>query len=275
MHATETPQIFDDARRKAKFERAYSRVSEVPFLWKLLAEDMADRIACTVRSFKSILLLGPLARWPEMVFADSTASIVPMPFAQEDRLNVELGQFDLIIAAGTLDSVNDLPGALIQIRRALQPDGLFLGAMFGAGSLASLKRAMLLADGTQTRAHLHPQIELKVAADLLSRTGFALPVADLVSTEVRYRDWSALVSDLRDAGVGNCLSGPRNFLGQDYCQRLDSAWNDLREDDGKVSERFEFIHLNGWAPAPSQPKAARRGSGEVSLARLLGKSEPL
>ena len=144
--------------------------------------------------------------------------------------------------------------------------------MFGAGTLTALKKAMLLADGARAASHIHPQIELRAAADLLTRAGFTLPVADKTGTDVRYGDWRTLVNDLRDAGAGNCLRGMRPFLGRDYVGRLDNAWSILADPSEKVSERFEILHLSGWAPSPDQPKPARRGSGTVSLAAMLDKS---
>lgn len=253
-------------------ERAFRRSGGAHFLWDILAEELADRLACTTRSFEKCLVIGPLAHQADTIAGAKAKEIVTRPFAEEDRLETEPASFDLIIAAGTLDSVNDLPGALVQIRRSLRPDGLFLGALFGAGTLASLKKTMMLADGHRIMPHIHPQIELRSASDLLARTGFAMQVADRSGSDVRYGDWRTLVEDLRDAGIGNCLSGRRGYLGRHYPDRLESAWSQHKDKDGKVSERFEFIHLSGWSPSPDQPKAAARGSGKVSLAALLDKS---
>jgi NADH dehydrogenase [ubiquinone] 1 alpha subcomplex assembly factor 5 len=274
MHAA-PPEIFDYRRRRALRERAEHRCQDGHFLWDMLAEDIADRLACTTRSFDSCLFIGPLADRAEQILAGKATEIAALPFAEEDRLGLDTPRFDLVVSAGTLDSVNDLPGALVQIRRALRPDGLFLGAMFGAGSLASLKRAMMLADGERPSPHIHPQVELRAGADLLARAGFTLPVADRVGANVRYANWRTLVCDLRDAGVGNCLAGPRGFLGRDYAQRVDQSWSALADMDGKVNERFEFLHLSGWSPSPTQPKPAVRGSGTVSLATILDKSGKL
>lgn len=273
MEQASPPEIFDRRRRRALQSRASDRAAGAHFLWELLADDLADRLACTTRSFEKCLIVGPLAVHAAALAGSKAAEIATLPMAEEDRLGIEPGSFDLIVAAGTLDSVNDLPGALVQIRRALRPDGLFLGALFGAGTLASLKRAMMIADGARAMPHIHPQIELRAAADLLARAGFAMQVADRIGTDVRYGDWRRLVGDLRDAGIGNCLTGQRGCLGKSYPDRLDAAWTALKDNEGKVSERFEFLHLSGWAPSPLQPKPARRGSGKVSLAALLDRSE--
>lgn len=272
MEPARPPEIFDARRRRALQLRAIGRAANGHFLWDHLADDLADRLACTTRSFEKCLILGPLAGHAKAITGTKAAHIATLPLAEEDRLGIEPGSFDLIISGGTLDSVNDLPGALVQIRRALKPDGLFLGALFGAGTLASLKKAMLLADAGRVMPHIHPQIELRAAADLLARAGFAMQVADKAETDIRYADWRRLVSDLRDAGIGNCLARRRPYLGKGYIERLDTAWSSLKDGDGKVRERFEYLHLSGWAPSPDQPKAAPRGSGKVSLAALLDKS---
>jgi SAM-dependent methyltransferase len=272
MQTASPPEIFDYRRRRALNDRATIRRRGDHFLWQMLGDDLADRLAFITRNFETCLFLGPLADRAEAILGGKTPNVETLLYAEEDRLAHAPHSFDLIISAGQLDSVNDLPGALVQIRRALRPDGLFLGAMFGAGSLAALKRAMLGADGDHVSQHIHPQVELRAAADLLARAGFALPVADRIGTEVRYRDWRTLVADLRDAGIGNCLSGRRHFLGRSYGTVLDDAWRVMADADGKVSERFEFLHLSGWSPAPNQPKPAQRGSGQISLATLFEKS---
>ena len=192
---------------------------------------------------------------------------------EEDRLPFTPGSFDLVISAGTLDSVNDLPGALIQIRRILRPDGLFLGHMFGAGTLAMLKAMLLEADADRVTPHIHPQIDLRSAADLIVRAGFTLPVADQDTSAVRYGDWRSIVSDIRDAGVGNALAGPRNYLGKDVAARLESAFAARADAQGKVTESFAHIYLSGWAPSENQPRPAKRGSGQVSLADILSKDQ--
>lgn len=271
MHRATPPEIFDRRRRHAMRTRADHRLQSGHFIWESLAEEMSDRLRCTTRRFERALIIGPLAYASDYVVGEKAVAADTLPFADEDRLGLEPSSYDLILSAGTLDSVNDLPGALVQIRRSLRPDGLFLGAMFGAGSLASLKKAMLTADGARAKTHVHPQVELRSAADLLSRAGFALPVADKATIEVRYQDWRKLAADLRDAGVGNCLVGPREFLGRNYVKQLDTAWAQARTADGRVTERFEILHLSGWAPSPDQPKPAARGSGTVSLTKIFDK----
>lgn len=272
------PEIFDRSRRRAMRERAARRTGD-RFLWHYIAGELAERLALVTRDFDNALIIGPMAGFANAIIAGrkcdlSFACLSPDEAtgaveAEEDRLPFEPHSFDLVIAAGTLDSVNDLPGALVQIRRILKPDGLLLGHMFGAGSLSMLKSLMIMANGDAARAHIHPQIDLRSAADLLSRAGFALPVADSDVVPVRYSDWRSTVHDVRDAGVGNALAGPRVYMGKAWPERLDAAWHRQSNDTGKLIEQFVHIFLSGWAPAPNQPKPAPRGSGTVSLTSVL------
>ena len=266
-------EIFDRKRRRALRERADRRGGD-RFLWQIIADDIADRLVDVARDFHDVLIVGPMTAYASQILVGRQAEITSGDIIDEDRLPFAAASFDLIICAGTLDSVNDLPGALVQMRRCLRPDGLFLGHMFGAGTLASLKSAMLEAEREKAAPHIHPQIDLRSAADLLTRAGFTLPVIDTDATTVRYGDWRALVRDLRDMGVGNALAGPRTLLSRDVSRDLDDAWQKRISNDGKVEERFVHIHLSGWSPSKDQPKPAKRGSGAVSLASILRPSKP-
>lgn len=264
------PAIFDERRRQALRERAEQLATPDCFLWDHIADDMADRLSCISRNFAAPLVVGPLAKFASRFLPEGYGQsfLVPMGDA-ENRFPFVTGQFDLVIAAGTLDSINDLPGLLVRIRKALKPDGLFMATLFGAGTLRALRTAMIAADGNRATAHIHPQIELKSASDLLTRAGFALPVADRDGLDVHYTDWRRLVADLRAHGIGNALSGPRPFLQRHYPEALDVAWRGLANGEGKVAEHFALIHLLGWSPSADQPVAARRGSGKMSLTKVL------
>lgn len=263
------PEIFDRHRRMAMQQRGIARTGGRNFMWDRIADEFAERLAAVTHDFGDILFLGPMAAYAPDILQGRAGSLTCAPAGtEEDRLPYSPGSFDLIICGGTLDSVNDLPGALIQMRRALRPDGLLLVHMFGAGTLYALKTAMLDADGDAASSHVHPQIELRIAADLISRAGFTLPVADMDTEAVRYADWHRLVADLRDMGVGNALASAKPIVDKHYAAKLDTAWQ-AQINDGKVTENFVHLHLSGWAPAESQPKPARRGSGKTSLAAIL------
>jgi NADH dehydrogenase [ubiquinone] 1 alpha subcomplex assembly factor 5 len=266
-------------------ERAGRRGGEA-FLWNYIAQDLAERLAVVTRKFERVLIIGPIARWHEKILPQGATEVVHASLSkseaidgdalavEEDRLPYDPASFDLVISAGTLDSVNDLPGALIQIRRILRPDGLFLGHMFGAVTLAALKSMMLTADEDAAAPHIHPQIDLRSAADLLARAGFALPVADQDVMTVRYSGWRSIVSDLRDAGLGNALAGRRQYAGKGFTGRLDTEWASRADSQGKFEENFTHLYLSGWAPSAEQPRPAKRGSGQVSLATILPKPTP-
>jgi len=277
---------FDVSLRRVRRERA-SRlgiVGENPLLQRI-TEDLLDRLSMVSRRFERALDLGCgpglLTRSLRSGRIDVTPCDAGGGFAaalgglrhEEDVLPFLPGSFDLVVSAGVLDSVNDLPGALVQIRRLLRPDGLFLGAFVGAGSLQRLKRAMQAADEAEARpasAHVHPQIDVRAAGDLLSRAGFALPVADVEPINVRYTGLPQLVGDLRELAWTNILaSRSRQPFGRLGYAAAQAAFADGADPDGRITERFEIIQLSGWAPSPDQPQPARRGSATASLSEAL------
>lgn len=279
---------FDRHLRRLRRERGVTSAGEADFLTRFASNELTDRLDLVKRRFGVALNLGSghaylsdllRDRGIEVVSADSSFAYARATGGlqcDEDRLPFADGSFDLIVSAGVLDSVNDLPGALTLIRRALRPDGLFLGAFVGAGSLMQLKGAMLAADEAEGGAspRIHPQIDVRAAGDLLVRAGFALPVADWQSVDVRFADLRRLVADLRAMGATNVLASrsrrPVTRLGLAAAM---AQFSSRADPDGKTSERFEIIHMLGWAPAPGQPRPARRGSATLSLAEALEKKE--
>jgi SAM-dependent methyltransferase len=269
------PDIFDRAARRQHRDRAAAGFSGYDFLRAVMLDGIQERLDSVKRSFADVLDLGcfdggfmPGAAITRVDAAARFAGIAGGIVAEEDHLPFAEASFDLIVSAGVLDSVNDLPGALIQARRALRPDGLFLAAFVGAGSLVSLRAALRVAEGDRPAARLHPQIDVRSAGDLLMRAGFALPVADGETLNVRYGDLGGLMRDLRGMAANNALVG-RRPLRRDTLVRAYQAFADLADSDGRVPERFEIIFMTGWAPAPSQPQPARRGSATTSLAAAL------
>lgn len=280
---SETP--FDRRLRRLRRDRAAGRFGGANYLHRLIADELLERLSLITRQFSKALILGAPDEYlqshlreqgVEVIAADPGAKFGDIAGVQcdEDRLPFAGASFDLAISIGTLDSVNDLPGALALIRRSLKPDGLFLAAFAGAGSLPRLKRAMLAADAMDGGAapRIHPQIDIRTAGDLLTRAGFALPVVDSDKVVVRFPDLWALVADLRAMGTTNILAArskrpiTRHGLAAAMADFAQSA-----EPDGKTAETFEIIYLIGWAPSPDQPVPARRGSGTQSLASALGK----
>lgn len=193
--------------------------------------------------------------------------------ADEDRLPFADASFDCVVSAGVLDQVNDVPGALTLARRVLKPDGLFLAAFIGAGSLPRLRAALLAGDEPRAVARVHPQIDVRSAGDLLVRAGLTLPVADVETLSVRYSDIGRLIDDLRGMGATNLLRGTPPLTRSGLSRSAD-AFAANADADGRVTERFQIVYLTGWAPDPSQPKPARRGSGTTSLVQALAKARP-
>jgi SAM-dependent methyltransferase len=270
------PEIFDRAARRLRRDRARAHWADHAFLRDVMLDGIVERLQAVKRDFVDVLDLGcadagfalPGAR---IVHADAGAGFARAAggiHADEDRIELPPASFDLVVSAGVLDSVNDVPGALMLARRALRPDGLFLAAFVGAGSLPTLRGALKVADpGT---ARLHPQIDVRSAGDLLVRAGFALPVADVESVAVRYGDLFGLIGDLRGMAATNLLRD-RRPLRRDTLAALAAAFAARADADGRVPERFELVFLTGWAPAPSQPRPARRGSATASMVQALQK----
>ena len=274
------PEIFDRQRRRRRRDRAADRFAAHDFLHARMADELLDRLDSVQRRFARALDLGCLdgrvgqalrARGIDVVSADPGfrfAQAAGGVQCDEDRLPFADGSFDLVIACGGLDQVNDLPGALVLIRRALKPDGLFLGSFVGAGSLPRLRAALLGAE-ERAVARLHPQIDVRSAGDLLARAGLALPVADGERITVRYGSLFALLADLRGTASTGLLIGDTPPLTHAALVRAAELFQAGADADGKVGETVEIVHLLGWAPAPDQPKPARRGSGTASLADAL------
>lgn len=274
---------FDRALRRLRRDRAAARESEARYLYRRAADELLDRLDLVARDFGDALDLGCgdgylgarlTARGLRVVSADAGAA-----FAQggvqcdEDRLPFADASFDLVMSIGTLDTVNDLPGALALVRRVLRPDGLFLAALAGAGNLPRLRAALAAAEeveGRDAAPRIHPQIDVRAAGDLLSRAGFALPVADIEPVDVRYSSFATLVSDLRGMSATNMLSArSRRPFGKVGLAVAATAFRSAADPDGKTTEHFEILYLSGWAPAPGQPQPARRGSAVASLAEAL------
>lgn len=279
---------FDRRLRRLRRDRAARSGGAAAYLHERLADELAERLDLVTRRFERALDLGCgdgalanrlRARGVAVVPADAGALFAVRQNGiqcDEDRLPFADGAFDLVVSIGVLDSVNDLPGALALIRRALRPDGLLLAAFAGAGSLPALRRAMAAADEAEGGAapRIHPQIDVRAAGDLLARAGFALPVVDCDRIEVRFSSLGRLVDDLRGMGATNILaSRARRAIGRLGLAAAIADFEAQADAAGRTTERFEIVHLSGWAPSPTQPQPARRGSGTASLAEALKKKD--
>jgi SAM-dependent methyltransferase len=288
MSASGPPVIFDPRRRAARLARAARRFADADFLHRRAAENAVQSLEATLREFPVAVDLsafpGPFAE--ALAGSDAAGRVgAPASLAEDDLaadpgaapLPVAEGTADLIVSLMTLHWANDLPGALAQIRRALKPDGLFLGTLLGAGTLKELRAVLTeaeleLRDGASAR--VSPFADGFDGAGLLQRAGFALPVADVDRVTVRYSGLPALVRDLRGMGETNVLAGPIRPLNRAILTRAASLYAQrYAEADGRIPATFEIIHLAGWGPHESQPKPLQRGSAKVRLADALGVEE--
>jgi SAM-dependent methyltransferase len=271
--------------------RAAKGFAGAAFLHKRTADDLAERLEAIPRRFERVLALGApklfaesvadrpalQRRFGQIVFADPVAELAPhgvacvpefLPFAE--------ASFDLVVSPLLLHWTNDLVGALIQIRGVLTPDGLFLGALFGAETLRELRAALLRAE-SELRGGAGPRIapfaDLIDLADLLQRAGFALPAADRDEIAVRYRDPIDLLRDLRAAGETNALRQRAGPLARDVLMRALELYRASSSDGERVRATFEVVTLTGWAPHESQQRPLKPGSATASLADALRTSE--
>jgi SAM-dependent methyltransferase len=275
------PEIFDRNLRRLRRDRAAPGFAAFDFLRLAMLDGIAERLESVKREFADVLELGtfdgafpppPGARItrtdPGALFARAVGGIQ----ADEDRPTFPDASFDLIVSAGTLDTVSDLPGALTLARRALRPDGLFLAAFTGSATLSTLRAAFREAEGDTPAARIHPQVDVRAAGDLLMRAGFALPVADVETLTVRYGEIFGLFRDLRGMGATNLLPGTPP-LTRTTLAKAAHAFAERADPDGRTGERFDIIFLTGWAPSPTQPQPARRGSATASLTEALKRKE--
>lgn len=282
----DTMQIFDRAVKRRHRQRAASQVAEYDFLRAAVADRLLDRLEDIRRRFPLALVQGCDAAWLQgrlqgrggietLVSMDAVPAGAPLHVVGDEEFLPFAGQrFDLVIALLNLHWVNDLPGALIQIQRALKPDGLFLGAMLGGTTLSELRQAWLAAEselegGASPR--VSPMAETLDGAALLQRAGFALPVADSEVIRVTYGDAFRLMHDLRGMGETNAVLGRRKtFTRRATLLRMAEVYQQhFPAEDGRIAAGFEVITLTGWSPHDSQQKPLRPGMAANRLAAAL------
>jgi SAM-dependent methyltransferase len=237
------PTIFDPARRLARRGRmrALQGRPEAPrFVIDDMVEDVIERLAFLRHRPAKALLVGD---WSGAL-AEALDSEVTVA---DDELDLEapypFGGFDLIACLGVLDTVNDLPGALIHIREALAPGGLAIASFVGAGSLEHLRAAMLAADGERPAARMHPTVDVRAGGQLLQRVGWGRPVVDCHPISVSYGSLDRLVADLRAQGLASVLASYGPPLGKAALEEARATFLDGGE---RVTEKFEILTLSGW-----------------------------
>jgi SAM-dependent methyltransferase len=286
-------EIFDRSLARRRLERAlraFIPERGVDFLLRRAADELADRLLLVKREFKIAVDLatpGPHAartladdsRIGFVLRAAPTASTVgegayPRVVVDDERSPLAEASCDLIISILALQGANDLPGALIQIRRALKPDGLFLGCLLGGESLNELRQSLTAAESeilSGAAPRVAPFADVRVLGALLQRAGFALPVVDLDRVVTRYGDMLALMRDLRAMGATNSLiARSRKPLRRDVLFRAAQIYGERFADgDGRLRATFDMVWLAGWAPHESQQKPLKPGSAKMRLADAL------
>ncbi|MGB6396938.1 MAG: methyltransferase domain-containing protein [Bradyrhizobium sp.] len=275
---TAAPNLFDRALLQARQRRALIQ-GPATFLLDRVAEDMEERLAAVKRDFADVADIwtpGDALRKP---LGDRFKSFthIDLQDAAQEVLPFRPEQLDLAISALAFQFVNDLPGVLAQIRRALKPDGLLLAAMIGGDTLNELRQCFAAAEA-ELEGGVSPRVapfaDLRDVGSLLQRAGLALPVTDVDRVVVRYASAFALMADLRRMGASNVLLERRRLptrratmlrMAQIYAKRFADA-------DGRIRATFDVIWLSGWAPHESQPKPLRRGSATASLEEAVKKA---
>jgi SAM-dependent methyltransferase len=293
-HLNAEHEIFDRHLLMARRNRVAARAARHEFLLARVADDIIGRLGAIKRSFPTALVLGAyhgllgrrLRQVPgiEVVFDLEPAAGL---LAQCDGLRIEAdeealpfadGSLDLVVSGLSLQLVNDLPGALVQVRRALKPDGLLLAAMLGGATLSELRTSLLQAEeeiegGASPR--VAPFADVRDLGALLQRAQFALPVVDADTVTVTYPNALALMHELRAMGATNVLhSRRRTPMRRATLERaLESYAQRFALPDGRVPATFEIMTLTGWAPHEGQPKPLQPGSARMRLADALGAQE--
>ena len=288
--ANPAPRLFDAALARARLARAHAQ-GPVDFLLARVALDLAERVAVVKRAFvRAVDLASPgphVARAvAAMLPAGALVQIAPVAaalagtgaVADPQALPLAPACVDLIVSALALQTVDDLPGALVQIRRALKPDGLFVACLIGGQTLQEFRTAFAAAEeeisgGVSPR--VAPFADLRDLGGLLQRAGFALPVTDAETLTVRYDSMLPLMRDLRAMGAANALvARSRKFLRRDVLLRAAAIYAERFSDkDGRVRATFELVWLSGWAPHESQARPLKPGSAKMRLADALGVAE--
>jgi len=269
------PVLFDRALLRARRSRALD-LNPATFLLDRVAEDAAERLQAVLREFRSGADIGTTGEQVRNALTGRVGSLVhvDLPDIENKGLALEPESLDLAVSALAFQFVNDLPGVLAQIRRALKPDGLLLAAMIGGDTLTELRQSFASAEA-ECEGGVSPRVapfaDLRDVGALLQRAGFALPVTDVDRIVVRYDSAFALMQDLRRMGATNILIERRRMptrratmlrMAQIYGERF-------ADPDGRIRATFDVIWLSGWAPHESQQKPLKPGSAKASLAEAV------
>jgi SAM-dependent methyltransferase len=271
------PTIFDRALLRTRQRRARALGAET-FLLDRVATELAERLAAVLRTFERAADIGTPADALQRALTGKVESIDHIEIGDDEVIRVPDASINLAVSALALQFVNDLPGVLVQLRRALKPDGLLLAAMIGGDSLTELRQAFAQAE-SEIEGGLSPRVapfaDLRDLGGLLQRAGFTLPVIDSERITVRYATVFNLMHDLRRMGATNVLVERRRAaLRRTTLLRMAEIYGERFADpDGRLRATFEIVWLSGWAPDPSQQKPLKPGSAKARLADALNTKE--
>ena len=276
-----SPLLFDRALLRARQARA-QQLGAATFLIDRIAEEMAERLQAVLREFKDGADIGTPGQKLREALAGRVGALaaVDLPDLESERVALAPETLDLAVSGLAFQFVNDLPGALAQIRRALKPDGLLLAAMIGGDTLTELRQSFASAEA-ECEGGVSPRVapfaDLRDVGALLQRAGFALPVTDVDRVVVRYDSAFALMTDLRRMGATNVLiERRRNPTRRATLLRMAQIYGErFADSDGRIRATFDIIWLSGWAPHESQQKPLKPGSAKASLeAAVKGTPKP-
>ena len=286
--------IFERSLIVRRRNRIAPVATEHDFLLRRVADDIAERLAFIQRAFPLAVNLGAyhgllarricgIAGIERIINVEQSESLLarcdgPRVAAGEEALPFATGSLDLVVSGLALHLVNDLPGALVQIRRALRPDGLLLAALLGGETLKELREAWLAAEAEVTGGvspRVAPFADVREMGALLQRAGFALPVVDSETVTVSYPSPLSLMRELKAMGASNMLSQRRRVpVTRGLLMRVAEIYAErFSQSDGRVAATFEILTLTAWTPDESQPKPLRPGSAQTRLADALGVTE--
>jgi SAM-dependent methyltransferase len=287
------PRLFDRDLHRVRLDRAAPGYGAADFLKARAAADAVERLETIMRDFPVAVDLGARtgafasalaqsdarAKVGLLIEADLSARMLGgreglRVQADEERLPFADESLNLVVSLLSLHWTNDLVGALIQIRQALKPDGLFIGALFGGSTLSELRQCLTQAEAELTDGaglRVSPFADVLDAAALLQRAGFALPVADTDRVTVRYGSALELIRDVRAMGESNVLyDRARKPLSRAVLGRAAQIYHDrFSESDGRICATFDIVSMTGWAPHPDQQQPLRPGSAKMRLADAL------
>jgi SAM-dependent methyltransferase len=269
---SERPHLFDFHAAKAARSRA-QRIKGDRFLDAAGLDGLIHRLSTVTRGFARGLWLGD--ELPESVKAFARDWTIA-DFDAREFLVAE-GPFELAVSLFSLQAINDLPGAMIQIRRLLKPDGLFLAVLFGGATLSELRQSFAAAESEilgGISPHIAPFADVRDMGALLQRAGFALPVTDVERLTVRYSALGSLIRDLRAHAQSNALSGRRKkFVSRRVLKAIEDHYARYYTQDGKLVATFDLLFATGWSPHESQQQPLKPGSARTRLSDALGTVE--